>query len=155
MSCCPTFELNAIENTGNLASGQTDLVNHAALTSFIVRQTASVKPLQPLCCDTAPFISPSAGGNTSAGLAAGLLRQQQLCDASQNLAIAKLQQTNSTTQRLTTPGLVLPQSYRFQKYARRPNPVPCPNITTNAGVGVSPIGPCVNLVNFLQTWPPH
>ena len=87
MSCCPTFELNALEATGNLASGQTDLVNNAVLKAFIARQP---HPSVPLCCPTVPFISPYAGGNSSGGLSVGLLRQQQFCDASQNLAIATM-----------------------------------------------------------------
>jgi hypothetical protein len=161
MSCCPTFELNALEATGNLASGQTDLVNNAVLKAFIARQP---HPSVPLCCPTVPFISPYAGGNSSGGLSVGLLRQQQFCDASQNLAIAKLQQTNSTTQRFTTPGLTVGPRFtvsgtllpipRFQQYNRPPAFMPCPRVTNNAGMPAAVNGPCTNVINFIQTWPP-
>ena len=158
MSCETALKLNAIENTGNLASGNTHLVVQASSIAFTERQVSN--PLPPAgCCLPNNYlpVSPYSGGNSSSGLQQALQRQAQLCDAQQNLAVAKLQQTNSTTQACTTPGNLsrFSPAVRFQQYTRRPVPIPCPPIVSNAGVPKATDGPCTNVINFIQTWPPH
>jgi hypothetical protein len=149
-SCCPTFQLNALENTGNLASGNTYLIETTTQKAFVAQQAASS------CCAPVPPIYAYSGGNTSNGLLASQIRNQQLCDASQTLAVLLLQQTNSTTKLLTTPGMSarFSPAVRFQQYTRRANPVPCPPTVGNPAIPTSLLGPCTNVIGIVQTWPP-
>jgi len=156
MSCCPTFQLNAIENTGNLASGNTYLIDTTTQKAFIERQASTLTMPVACCPPSRPAIPAYSGGNSSSGLLGAQIRQQQICDASQTLAILILQQTNSTTRLLTTPGYInrFSPAVRFQQYARQPNPVPCPATVYNAGLPTALFGPCTNVIGIVQTWPP-
>lgn len=156
-SCCPTFQLNAIENTGNLASGNTYLIETTTQKAFVAQQAANPLIRVSSCCPSPlPVLPAYSGGNSSSGLMASQIMNQQLCDASQTLAVLILQQTNSTTKLLTTPGMInrFSPAVRFQQYTRRANPVPCPPTVGNPAIPTSPLGPCTNVIGIVQTWPP-
>lgn len=166
MSCCPTFELNALEATGNLASGQTDLVNNAVLKAFVARQ-----PHQSvaLCCPTVPFISPYAGGIRAEG-------SRSACSVSSSSVTPRrtspspsynrpIQRRSDSRPRAwvhdsrpwvhDSPSLAPCSPFRaFQQYNRPPAFMPCPRVTNNAGMPAAVDGPCTNVINFIQTWPP-
>jgi hypothetical protein len=150
-ACCPTFELNALENTGNLASGNTSLIVTTTQKAFVAQQTANPLLRTSACCPSLPVITAYSGGNSSSGLLGSQLMNQQLCDASQTLAVLLLQNTNST------PGMSarFSPAVRFQQYTRRANPVPCPPTVGNPAIPTSPLGPCTNVIGIVQTWPPH
>ena len=156
-ACCPTFQLNALENTGNLASGNTYLIETTTQKAFVAQQAANPLLRPSTCCPSPPVITAYSGGNSSNGLLGAQLMNQQLCDASQTLAVLILQQTNSTTRLLTTPGMSarFSPAVRFQQYTRRANPVPCPPTVGNPAIPTSPLGPCTNVIGIVQTWPPH
>ena len=156
-ACCPTFQLNALENTGNLASGNTDLIVATTQKAFVAQQAANPLLRPSSCCPAPlPVVPAYSGGNSSSGLLGAQVRQQQICDASQTLAVLLLQNTNSTTRLLTTPGMNnrFSPAVRFQQYTRRENPVPCPPTVGNPAIPTSPLGPCTNVIGIVQTWPP-
>lgn len=156
-ACCPTFQLNALENTGNLASGNTDLIVATTQKAFVAQQAANPLLRPSSCCPAPlPVVPAYSGGNSSSGLLGAQVRQQQICDANQTLAVLLLQNTNSTTRLLTTPGMNnrFSPAVRFQQYTRRENPVPCPPTVGNPAIPTSPLGPCTNVIGIVQTWPP-
>ena len=125
--------------------------------AFVAQQAANPLVRKGQCCPSPlPVVPAYSGGNSSNGLMGSQIRNQQLCDASQTLAVLLLQNTNSTTKLLTTPGTSarFSPAVRFQQYTRRANPVPCPPTVGNPAIPTSPLGPCTNVIGIVQTWPP-
>ncbi len=67
-ACCPTFQLNALENTGNLASGNTYLIETTTQKAFVAQQAANPLIRVSSCCPSLPVITAYSGGNSSNGL---------------------------------------------------------------------------------------
>jgi hypothetical protein len=145
LNCSPALELNALSKGGNFSSAITlalaKQMNNTTIAAKVLSQTSA-----PVCCSTAPIISPFSGGTTSGTQTQALIQNQALCTYNQNLAVAKLRQI---------PGCPIDNAQRFAKYQRFPsaeaNCMP-PVIVTGLPKALN--GPCTNVIGISQTKPP-
>lgn len=171
MSCCeatipegisPTqtiYAIKAQQQGGNLASGNTDVVQQQTARGALIRLEVTERPIggPGSCCPPSrvpqplnPVVHPVHRGATSSGAhLQARMAQLELCAAQQNLALRKLRGIPGCPPVSTNP------RERFAAYERRAPPAPCPDLRTNAGISHAVNGPCTNVIGIVQTWPPH
>ena len=148
----PTQQIYAIKAElpvkGNLASGTIDAIEAEVARGAVARLEAGVRPIggNPCC---SPVIPVHYGGNSSGGLLQKCIADNERQAATQRLAMAKLRGIPGCPVYSVNPAT------RFLAYQRLPPPAPCPDLRTNAGVPHAVMGPCTNVINIVQTWPPH
>jgi len=141
-NCSPALFLDTLNHGGNLASGNTDLIQAQVLRTAALRLASTAQAVP--CVLPGPPISKYAGGVTSGALLEQQIQAAQLCTAQQNLAVAKLRM------------LPLPPfnpALRFAQYQRPALVVPPPPVIFNAGLPVAQMGPCTNVVGITTTIP--
>jgi hypothetical protein len=141
-NCSPAPFLNTLSHGGNLASGNTDMIQAQVLRTAALRQ-ASTAQAAP-CVPAGPPISKYAGGVTSGALLEQQILAAQLCTAQQNLAVAKLRMP---------PLPPFNPALRFAQYQRQPLVTPLPLVVYNAGLPIPQNGPCTNVVGITTTIP--
>jgi hypothetical protein len=144
LNCSPALELNALSKGGNFSSAITlalaNQMNNTTIAAKVFTQTSA-----PVCCSTAPIISPFSGGTTSGTQTLALIQNQAVCTYNQNLAVAKLRQI---------PGCPIDNSQRFAKYQRFASPVAnCTPPIITSGLPTAVNGPCTNVIGISQTSP--
>jgi hypothetical protein len=138
-------------HSGNFASGQTDRViaatQIAAVPRALLTGLGGPNPYKTVKANQCPglFISPYVGGTRSSVLLQNQINAAAICNAANDLAVAKLKQI---------PGCPVNPNTRFAHYQSYQPPAPCPVSTINPAIPVSLPGPCTNVIGINQTWPP-
>jgi hypothetical protein len=141
-NCSPAPFLNTLSHGGNLASGNTNMIQAQVLRTAALNLASTAQAIP--CVLAGPPISKYAGGVTSGALLEQQILAAQLCTAQQNLAVAKLRM------------LPLPPfnpALRFAQYQRPALVVPPPPVVYNAGLPAAQNGPCTNVVGITTTIP--